>query len=106
MKEVLNLTRDKFIDEIEGYLRHIRAAYGYFDAYEAIITALYNDFDKLNLSPGFFAVARCSLYNSLFMELSKLYCIRRNSPERTLSKLLNLLQENRHYLSQKIISKN
>lgn len=90
------MTHDKFVTEVEGYLRHIKSAYGYLDAYEAIITALYNDFDKLNLSPGFFTVARCSLYNSLLMELSKLYCTRKNSSERTLSKLLNLLQENRH----------
>ena len=30
------------------------------------------------------------------MELSKLYCKRKHSSERTISKLLNLLQENRH----------
>ena len=30
------------------------------------------------------------------MELAKLYCTRKQSPERTLSKLLNLLQDNRH----------
>lgn len=90
------MTHDKFIEQLEGYLKHIRAAYGYFDAYEAIITAYYNNFEEISMSPGFFTVARCSLYNSMLMELAKLYCIRKRSPERTLSKLLNLLQDNSH----------
>ena len=90
------MTHDKFVEQLEGYLKHIRAAYGYFDAYEAIITAYYNNFEEISRAPGFFTVARCSLYNSMLMELAKLYCTRRQSPERTLSKLLNLLQDNRH----------
>ena len=90
------MTHEKFVEQLEGYLKHIRAAYGYFDAYEAIITAYYNNFEKISTAPGFFTVARCSLYNSMLMELAKLYCTRNQSPERTLSKLLNLLQDNRH----------
>ena len=90
------MTHDKFVELLEGYLKHIRADYGYFDAYEAIIAAYYNNFEEINIARGFFTVARCSLYNSMLMELAKLYCTRKQSPERTLSKLLNLLQDNRH----------
>ena len=89
------MTHDEFVEQLEVYLKHIRDAYGYFDAYEAIITGCYNNLNEINLAPGFFKLAQCSLYNSLLMELAKLYCKRKGSSERTLSKLLNLLKENR-----------
>lgn len=90
------MTRDEFVEQLEVYLKHIRDAYGYFDAYEAIITGCYNNLNEINMAPGFFKIVQCSLYNSLFMELAKLYCKRKNSSERTVSKLLNLVIENRH----------
>ena len=94
------MTRDEFIKELEGYIRHIRSANSYFDAYQAIVTGLYNNLDEMNLSPGFFTVAKTSLYHSLMMELAKLFC-KRDSSERTISKLLNLLQDNRHLFQDK-----
>lgn len=94
------MTRDEFIKELEGYIRHIRSANSYFDAYQAIVTGLYNNLDEINLSPGFFTVAKRSLYHSLMIELAKLFCERKSS-ERTLSKLLNLLQDNRHLFQDK-----
>lgn len=99
-KGVIAMTRDKFIKELEGYIKHIRFAYSYFDAYQAIVTGLYNNLDEVNLSPGFFTVAKTSLYHSLMMELAKLFC-KRDSSERTISKLLNLLQDNRHLFQDK-----
>ena len=68
------MTHDEFVEQLEVYLKHIRDAYGYFDAYEAIITGCYNNLNEINMAPGFFKVVQCSLYNSLFMELAKLYC--------------------------------
>lgn len=94
------MKRDEFVKELEGYIRHIRSAYSYFDAYQAIITGLYNNLDEMNLSPGFFTVAKTALHHSLMIELAKLYCERKSS-ERTLSKLLNLLLENRHLFQDK-----
>ncbi len=90
------MTRNDFIEQLEGYLKRVRSAYSYLDAYEAIIDAYYKNPNEIQLAPGFFTVTSYSLYNSLLMELAKLYCIKRKSSERTISKLINLLQDNRH----------
>ena len=49
------MTHNKFIEQLEEHLKHIRAAYGYFDAYEAIITAYYIIFEEISITPGFFS---------------------------------------------------
>lgn len=35
-KGMIIMNRNKFIKELEGYIRHIRSANSYFDAYQAM----------------------------------------------------------------------
>lgn len=91
----VTLTRDEMVKNLEGYLKRIRSAYSYFDAYYAIYVASCNNIEKVNLAPGFFHVAEYSLYNSTLLELAKLFgTSRKFSEERTLWSLMGQVKAN------------
>ena len=78
--------------EIKAYLQHINFAYNCYEAYISLcdVNERYND--VLNLSPGFFTVARFSLSKCLLIETEKLFC--GSKDERTIQKLIRLAQSN------------
>lgn len=79
---------------INAYLQHINFAKNCYDAYRCLFKGINENSPVLNESPGFFTISEYALSKCLLLELAKMF--RKNSKEKTVTKLINTVRANMH----------
>ena len=88
---------------IESYMIHNNFAYNLYIAYMSLLESnnLYNDI--INKASGFFTMAQYSLSKCMVLEFAKLFC--GSGEERTINKLINVVEANIHLFETKDVLK-
>lgn len=91
----MNISKENLVEEIKMYLSHITVAHDYYIAWKTLVDSVNSkEFNgKINMAPAFFSVTLNALFDSLQLELSKLYCDTQKN-EKTINKLINIAEAN------------
>ena len=100
----MNISKENLVEEIKMYLSHITVAHDYYIARKTLVNSVNSkEFNGIiNMAPAFFSATLNALFDSLQLELSKLYCDTQKN-EKTLNKLINIAEANANLFPMEVV---
>lgn len=86
------MTKEEMVSELKAYMHHIFYAQECLTVQDTIRKLKSEYLDEMNLAPAFFQLTVYTMFRTAYLEVAKLY--RGSSDERTIWKLINIVNAN------------